>query len=103
MKIFTFVFRNDGRISYSIINFCLQSPQVDSRSLLTIDNSGHLQGGMISGIAGILGMFVMSRELFGANQTFIIHVEVSLRCVSYFVVEPFMFLEQNVLLCGNVT
>ena len=103
MKIFTFVFRNDERISYSIIDFCLQSPQVDSRSLLTIDNSGHLQGGMISGTAGMLGMPVMSRELFGANQTVIVDVEVSLRCVSYFAVEPFMFLKQNVLLCCNVT
>ena len=77
------MFRDGGRLTYSIMDVCPQSPQGVSRSLLTIDNRGHLQTDMISGTAGIL---VTSREDFGVNQTVVVHVEVSLRCISYFVV-----------------
>ena len=84
INIFLIVFRDGGRLSYSIMDVCPSSPQGDSRSLLTVDNRGHLQTGMISGTAGIL---VTSREDFGVNQTVVVRVEVSLRlairCIFY--------------------
>ena len=71
----TFLLRDGGRLSYNIMDVCPQSPLSDPRPLLTIDNRGHLEAGMISGTAGIL---VTSREDFGVNQTVVVHVEVSI-------------------------
>ena len=71
----TFLLRDGGRLSYNIMDVCPQSSLSDPRPLLTIDNRGHLETGMISGIAGIL---LTSREDFGVNQTVVVHVEVSI-------------------------
>ena len=65
--------RDGGRLSYSIMDVCSQSSRVDSRPLLTIDNRGQLETGMISGTAGVL---VTSREEYGVNQSVVVHVEV---------------------------
>jgi hypothetical protein len=75
-KVYSFLFRDGGRLSYNIMDVCPQSPRSDSRPLLTINNRGLLETGMISGTAGIL---VTSREDFGVNQTVVVHVEVR-RC-----------------------
>ena len=72
--IFSLAFRDGGRLSYSIMDVCPQSGRSDSRPLLTIDNRGQLETGMISGTAGIL---VTSREEYGVNQSVVVHVEVS--------------------------
>lgn len=65
--------RDGGKLSYSLMDACLQTLRSDSRPLLTVDNRGHVETGMISGTAGIL---VTSREDFGVNQTVVVHVEV---------------------------
>ena len=42
------MFRDGGRLTYSIMDVCPKSPQGVSGSLLAIDNHGHLQTGVTS-------------------------------------------------------
>jgi len=67
------LFRDGGRLSYSIMDVCSHSSRIDTRPLLTIDNRGQLETGIIWGTAGIL---VASREEYGVNQSVVVHVEV---------------------------
>ena len=76
------------------MDVCPQTPPPsDSRPLLTVDNRGHVQTGMISGTAGIL---VTSREDFGVNQTIVVHIEVTTLPV-------FPLLSLSYLYCPYVT